>query len=338
MGRRPSRRGALSWSEVRVGIVLIFGLLILLYAIFQVGRLFNLFTRRYELIVLAPTAAGLIEGAPVTVAGRRVGQVEEIELVPMGQKLGNNNIRVRISLERAVQEQIRADSRAQIRIQGLLGDKFIDIEPGSATQPRLEPGDSLIASPPTDFDRILATTDQTLSEARVAVQDLRRMTSSIQRGEGTLGRLVTDETLYIRATLAFTELHLTLETINRSDGTLARLIRDPEAYQRFRSAVARLDSIAAAVLHSDGTLARLVHSDELYLRMLGTIGKADSAIAGLSDLLTRVTAGDGTLHRLLNDPELYDQLLEAIVDLQTLINDIRQNPRRYRPEMNIDVF
>jgi hypothetical protein len=51
-----------------------------------------------------------------------------------------------------------------------------------------------------------------------------------------------------------------------------------------------------------------------------------------------LTEADGTIGRLLEDPELYDQFLRTVVDIQNLIQDIRANPRGYRPEVNVRVF
>jgi ABC-type transporter Mla subunit MlaD len=95
------------------------------------GLVLDVFARRYEIVTLVPSALGLREGAPVTLAGQRIGQVQRIEFIPVRQKVGDNNLRVVLAITHEVQEQVRVDSRAFLRTAGLLGDRFVDISPGS---------------------------------------------------------------------------------------------------------------------------------------------------------------------------------------------------------------
>src|ERR1041385_8802692 len=126
MAVRSIRRSGLEWSQVRVGAVLFLALGALLYSIISVGKLLNMFNKRYELITLLPSAAGLPKGGQVTLAGQRIGQIAAIDFIPIQKKRQGNNILVRMSVSQAVQEQIRRDSKVQLRTQGLLGDKYID--------------------------------------------------------------------------------------------------------------------------------------------------------------------------------------------------------------------
>ncbi|HEX7049423.1 MAG TPA: MlaD family protein [Longimicrobiales bacterium] len=337
MARTASRRRQLEWSELRVGLFLIIGLALLGYAVYRVGDLFDVFADRYPLVMLVPAAAGLLEGAPVTLAGQRVGQVDAIDFLPVGAA-EPNHLSIRLSISQEVQAQIRADSRARIRTQGLLGDRYVDISPGTPGAPVLSPGDTIPAIPPVDYEDLLASAAETLEEARQLVTELRAVTDGLLAGRGTLGRLLTDEALYDRMVGATGELRTLLAGINGADGTLGRLIRDPALYERIHGAVARIDSLGALILHGDGTLGRLVRDDDLYRQLTGVVGHADSTITSLGASLGALTDGEGTLQRFLTDPALYDEFLKAVIDLQTLINDIRANPKKYRPEVNVDVF
>ncbi|HSH45712.1 MAG TPA: hypothetical protein VK966_07645, partial [Longimicrobiales bacterium] len=64
----------------------------------------------------------------------------------------------------------------------------------------------------------------------------------------------------------------------------------------------------------------------------------DSAVLGLQGFVDGISDSEGSLNRLLEDPALYDEFLKTIVDLQNLIRDIRDDPRRFRPEVRVDVF
>lgn len=338
MARGKLNRGHQLSRQLRVGVVAVLALLILGYAVYQVGRLFDVFADRYELVTLVESSAGLIEGAPVTLAGQRIGQVSEIEFIPVERRVGGANISIRLSISEGVQEQIRRDSEASLRTQGLLGDRFVDITPGSPRFAVLDQGDTLPSVPALDFEEVMQAAAATLGEVQSVVGDLQVLTQALARGEGTVGALLADDRLYERMTVASTELARLLATVNRSDGTVSRLIRDPELYTRMNAALTRLDSIAAVVLAGEGSIGRLVRDDELYEGLLEVVGRADSTVGGVQDLVAGFGDGDGTLARLLEDPSLYDQLLKTIVDLQGLIAEIRANPREFTPPVTVDVF
>lgn len=331
-------KGGTTGRRIRVGMLGVVALLVLAYAIYQVGRLFDVFASRYELVTLVEGSAGLIEGAPVTLAGQRIGQVEEIRFIAVEERSGDNNIMVRISINEEVQPQIREDSRASLRTQGLLGDRFVDITPGSAGFNPLQPGDTIPSETALDFEEVLRTASATMDEVQELVGDLKVMTSALTRGDGTLGSLLTDDRLYDRMTGATTELAVLLGRINRSDGTLARMIQDPSLYNRMNAALVRLDSLGAVILAGEGTLGRLIHDDALYEGMVGVVGRADSAVLGVQSFVEGLGRGDGTLGRLLEDPALYDAFLKTVVDLQNLIAAIRADPRAFRPEVKVEVF
>ena len=319
-----------------MGVLIIVALALLAYGVYRIGDLFDVFADRYPIITLLTRADGLLEGAPVTLAGQRVGQVDEIEFLPVGDRRANLSLRLSISED--VREYIRKDSHARVRTQGLLGDRYVDIIPGSPDLPVVEPWDTIVGIDPIDIEDLLQTADRTLVAAQSTIENLRTITTRLIAGEGTLGRLLTDDELYVRVENTAAELEALLANASRQDGTLWRLIRDPTLYNQLVGADMRVDSLAGTILASEGTIGRLLHDDSVYLGLLGVIGRADTTIASLGGALGGLTDGDGSLQRLMTDPELYDQFLKAVIDLQTLINDIRLNPRRFRPEINVDIF
>lgn len=335
MARGKLNQGQQRGRQIRVGTVLIVALLILAFGIFQVGSLFDVFASRYTLVTLIDGSGGLTSGSPVTLAGQRVGQVQSIEFLPVEERTDSANLIVHFSVNDGVRDQIRGDSRAILQSQGVLGDRFLNILPGSAGFPPLQPGDTLQTLPPLDYESVLRTASATLDEVQGVVVDLRTITEGLAAGEGTLGALLADEALYTRMTVATTELAGLMRTINRSDGTLARVIRDPELYDRLNQTLGRLDSLGAALTSGEGSLGRLMSDDELYESLVGVVGRADSTLLGVEGFVNRATASDGTMGRLLEDPELYDQLLKTIVELQTLIQEIREDPGALSPRIRV---
>jgi phospholipid/cholesterol/gamma-HCH transport system substrate-binding protein len=324
--------------QLRVAALAVIALLIFGWAVVRVGSLFDVFTPRYEITTLVPTASGLREGAPVTVAGQQAGQVTGIEFIPLAEVADTNHIRVVMELSRSVAGQVRTDSRAQIRAAGLLGDKFVDITPGDPGLPEVEDGGSIAASSSVDLDLVLDRAVTMLDSTQVFINALGDVAGSLARGEGTLGALLVDDALYDRFATASGELSNLLGTLTRGDGTVGRLIHDPAIYENMTSTLARLDTLSSRIEAGEGSIGRMLASDSLYLGLLASAHAADSALSSLSGVLARIEAGEGTLGRMASDPGLYDELLKTIVDLQTVIAAIREDPARIRPEVTVDVF
>ncbi|MEX0907253.1 MAG: MlaD family protein [Gemmatimonadota bacterium] len=331
-------RSTFEWRQFRVVALIVVAGLLLAYGIFRVGAVFDVFASRYELTTLVPSALGLREGAPVTLAGQRIGQVTAIEHIPVARKVGGNNLRIVVAVSEEVSDQIRTDSRAFLRTQGLLGDKFVDIVPGTAGAAVLQPGDTLDAGKSLDLDEFIVQASNALEQATGIVTNLQGITGGLTRGEGTAGQLLLDDELYVNMNATTAELRRTLGEINRADGTFGRLIRDPQLYDQLHSAIARVDSLGGMIMYGNGSMSMLLRDDSLYRSVLGTLGTADSAVTDLAGFMARMTAGDGTIQKLMTDPELYDQFLRSVIDLQTMINDIRLNPEKYKPNIDVQVF
>ena len=127
------RSEPITWDQMRVGLVLIVSLVLLGLCVLFVGQIGDVFSERYQLIALMESASGLRPGAPVQVAGRGVGQVERVEFITPEERGGSEvAVAVWLGVNVGVRDQIRRGSRARVRTQGLLGDRLIDIEPGSA--------------------------------------------------------------------------------------------------------------------------------------------------------------------------------------------------------------
>ena len=332
------QRQTFEWRQARVALLIAVGLGLLIWGIYRVGKIFDVFDDRYTIMTLLPNVAGLREGAVVSLAGQRIGKVEEIGFIPLRQKRGGNHLLLKLEVGESVREQIRSDSRALVRAQGVLGDKFIDITPGSLRGTVLAAGDTIPAATMMDIEQFLAKASDAMDRANVIVNDLRDITGGMARGEGTMGALLRDDQLYVRMLGATDEMNKLLIQVNRGEGALTRMIYDPQLYHRMVSAVARVDSLGGLVLNGRGSLSQLLKSDSLYRGLVGLTTKGDAAAAEFSALLQKVNATDGTFNRMLTDPRLFDELLKSVTDLQTLLADVRQNPKKYVPDVNVKVF
>ncbi|HSJ65461.1 MAG TPA: MlaD family protein [Gemmatimonadaceae bacterium] len=316
--RRPT---FLTWEQLKVGALIVVALLILGVAVVQLGAAANLFAGRYELVAFLPNANGLQQGGAVTVAGQLAGRIEEIEFLPVDGDT-SRNLRVRLSVATDLQPQIREDSRAKIRTAGLLGDKTLDISVGTPRFSILQPGDTIETSPSLDYEQVIAQASGAVGDLVQLTADMRQITGGMVRGEGTMGQLLTNRSMYDQLTQMLTETDALLRRLQAPGGTFGRLLDDPTLYNRLTGTLASLDSAVLLLSSRDGTLGRLVGSDSLYRQLEGTVAAADS-------VLTLLHSGNGFASRMLTDQQLYDRLNKTVTDLAAILEDIRANPQKY---------
>ncbi len=324
------RRGAaVTWEQVRVGLLILGALALLSLAVFLVGDTGNVFGQRYRLVTLVRSAAGLVPGAAVQLAGQTVGQVDDIQFIaPDARPESGEPIAIWMAINTNVRDQIRTDSRAQVRTQGLLGDKLIDIRPGSAGAGILAPGDTVASAASLDFDALFAEGAEAVGDLVVVARNLSDLTRGLLEGEGTLGRLVVDEAMYERLVALAGSLDSLVAVAASPDNSLMRLLTDDTLYTAIRSSVASFDTLSRSVVEGEGTLGQLIRSDSLHSELTSTVSRADS-------LLGSLLSGEGSAGRLFTDETMYEELLKTLVELNTILEDVRRDPARYMPDISV---
>lgn len=323
------RSSPITWEEVRVGALILAALALLATGVFLVGEVGHVFGDRYRLVTFMRSGAGLVPGSAVQLAGQNVGQVERIEwIAPEERSEREAAVAVWMGVNREVREQIRTDSKAVLRTQGLLGDRVVDIEPGSTDARVLSSGDTLPAADPLDYQQILEQASGAVSGLSRLTRRLEEITRRALAGEGSLGRLITDETLYRRLTSLSGSMSRVLDRAAGGEGSLGKLLADDRLYERMVAVTASLDTVMGGVASGRGTLGKLAVSDSLYRQARSAAGRADS-------LLRRLEEGEGSAGRLLTEDELYEQLLKALTDVNTLLADLRDRPDRYVPRVEV---
>jgi phospholipid/cholesterol/gamma-HCH transport system substrate-binding protein len=319
----------ITWEQLKVGGLILLALAILTVAVVQLGQAANLFEKRYELVTFLPNANGLREGGSVTVAGQLAGIIKKIEFLPVDADTAHN-LRLTVEINSDLQSQVREDSRARVRTLGLLGDKVLDISPGTPRAAQLPAGDTLQVTESLDYEQVLVQASGAVDDMVQLTADLRQITGGMVRGEGTMGQLLTNQTLYDQLTGTLTEMNGLLVRLQQPNGTFGRLVDDPTLYDRMSSLTASLDSVLIAARSPNGTVGRLLADDSLYTQLVGVTAGADS-------LLRTLHAGDGFAAKMLRDQQLYDQLLKTVTDLNAILADVRRDPKKYTRGM-IKVF
>jgi phospholipid/cholesterol/gamma-HCH transport system substrate-binding protein len=316
------KRGSIiTWEQVRVAVVLVFGLAILLFGGYKLAKAANLLGKKYRLVAFVPTANGIRVGGAVTVAGQLAGSVSEIEFLPIDNDT-TRNLRLVVELDEHVRDQVRGDSRARLRTQGLLGDRVFDISPGTARSRALRAGDTIVVAPTVEYDQIIQQASGAVGDVVGLTHDLRGITGGIVKGEGTVGQLVTNRNLYDQLAGTLERTNALLGRMQNPNGTIGRLMNDPALYVTLNRTTATLDTLVGQIARSEGTVGKLLHDDSLYVRLTGVAAGADS-------LVKLMTHGNGIVPRMLNDQASYDNLNRALVELNAILEDVRRNPQKY---------
>lgn len=319
----------LTWDQLKVGGVIFVALAILGVAIVKLGDAGNLFAKRFTLVSFVNNTSGLRVGSGVSVAGQLAGSIKEIEFLPPDADT-TRNLRVLIEVDRSLNEQVRLDSRARIKTVGLLGDKAFDISPGTPRNRPLREGDTLIILPSTDYEAVVAQASAVMGDVTALARDLKNVTGSISRGEGTLGQLVTNRELYDQLNSTLARSTSLMARLENPRGTIGRLLNDPALYHSLNRTVAAADTLITQMGSGQGSIGKLLRDDSLYVSLTSIVARADSLVGTMA-------SGKGTIQKLMTDEQLYDELLKTVTALNTTLTDMRRDPRRYFQGM-IKVF
>jgi phospholipid/cholesterol/gamma-HCH transport system substrate-binding protein len=303
-------------KEQRVGLFFLGGILLFVGFIeATVGT--GLLSRGYRVWAEFADVQGLTSGAQVRVAGVKAGTVREIRLEP-------DRVRVALQIDRGV--ELYQDAIARLDFQALSGARFVSVDRGSPQRKPASPGTTirgesaagisqmvdeldhagqslrgLADSLNENQDRLLKTVNEMLEDNRQGfretLQNLSGITDKLNNGSGTLGKLLTDPTLYDQATATLTSLRDSFGDIRKvagrlanGEGTLGKLLIDDGMYAELRETVADLNvtaenfvEVSQHVKHGEGTLGRLLTDDGLYNQAEGALRGVNRATQGIED-------------------------------------------------------
>jgi phospholipid/cholesterol/gamma-HCH transport system substrate-binding protein len=298
--------------EVKVGVFLLVGFLILFYMSLRVSKLERIQGEHY--FALFPTVSGLTKGAPVEVAGVVVGRVEEI-------KLEGKMAKVRFVLSKGV--VLFEDAKATLRTHGALGDKFIEIDPGTSQKEPLKPGEVILSTYVTpDLDQLflsLQKTAQGFAEMGEALRDL--------MGEKETREAVKELVINLRdSSREFkgflvqnrTRLDNTISNLESFSKSLNPLLdKASSGLDKMQSTLSSLEEVSQNVKEGKGTLGKLMTDETLY-------NDLKQSASEFKLFAERMNRGEGTLGKLLTDDKLYTEAEKTLKKVQKAMEGIEE--------------
>ncbi|HUV68785.1 MAG TPA: MlaD family protein [Terracidiphilus sp.] len=349
----PSRK-EIQWSQLRVGALILTAAAVLVGLIFLMsGSSGGLFARKLVLRAYFENAAGLKNGAPVTLEGVTIGNVIRVRVVP---DRNPTPVEVTMRVGQDYLPNLHVDSLASIAQAGVLGDSYVDIDSTHAYGPPPANNAELKASGSPSISDVIRTSqvsieqintltrkietlidslngnkgtigtlinDPTLAKKISSIAtDLQTITASISQGKGSLGKLVNDDTFYTRASAAVDNLNKISNDLNQGKGSAGKFLKDDSLYNNLNSAVANANQLVSQINAGKGALGKL-SQDPVFAQ------KLDDTVTRLDSILKGVDEGKGTIGQLMQNRALYDHADQAMDQTQQLVQSIRDNPKKY---------
>ena len=284
-------------NETVVGIIIFISMVLLFMGLMWLQN-YRISGRGYFLTAHFDEVSGLNPGDPVSISGMPIGRVQDMKL---------EGSRVLVNLWIEGQRSLPRGSRAVIKSQGVMGEKYVDIVMGSSSE-SLKPGETIPGFYQPGFNEVATM-------AGAVGEDIQAILSTIRS-------LLNDST--------GKELRKSISDMSSSTGKLKDLLAGN---------VHRLDETIANLHTFSNTLAglspgqspeELIPNLERASRDLAEMSRHLRAFSASFDSLAGAAArGEGNLGKLLTDEALYRDLKALVADLDSLAEDIRENPERY---------
>jgi len=347
------QRKQLTWSELRVGLLVLVGLFIIAVGIFYVTGA-GILAAKYRMVTYLPEVEGLTIGAPVRLDGVEIGNVESIRMNPKPADR-TKNIEIRMSIDTRYKDDIRTDSYANLITEGLLGNRYVSVKRGFTGTP-IQPGGELEGREEAAIKAIVERGADLVQNLNVLSQRFNEIVEGVEKGRGNLGKLLVDETAYNRLNDILSRSQQIVTDVQAGQGSLGKLVASDELYNKFNSAAGRVDTVLADVQAQKGTLGKVIYDPTGYEEAKqffekgnalisdvkagkGTAGKlfTDDTLytkwrntgENLESATAKLNSNAGTAGKMFTDPEFYDNMTGLAGDMRLLISEFRQNPKKF---------
>lgn len=236
---------------ITVGIFIVLGLVFLLAGILAVGNIRSTFVRKIQVTTIFDDVNGLQAGNNVWFSGVKIGTVDRLRFY------GESQVRVVIKIDEKSQQYIRKDAKVKISTDGLIGNKIIIIYGGSSIAEAVVDGDTLGIERQISTDDMISTLQQNNANLLAITTDFKTISKKLVDGEGSIGKLLSDESLY-------KSLGVTLASLERSSAHAEKLTA---AISDYGTKLNQKGSLANDLV-TDTTIFKNVQASVLQLKQL----------------------------------------------------------------------
>lgn len=265
-------------SLIRVGIFVLLGGAAVVVGIFLVGKEEGLFRESFHVSSYFNTIEGLRTGASVRLSGVDVGIVDKIVISPQ-----NNKVRIDLKLRKNFKSFIKKDSYVAIEQEGLVGSKYVSLSVGGSASEEVSDGDFLLSKEPFRLSMIIEDAQGMIANTRRATAEFTKILAAVNSGHGTLGKLITDEDVYMAMKRATAQ----------ADTSLRKTAEEFANIPKFISGV------------SENLYGVTKNVEKLLFDV-------DSTVVNVRDIIAKIRQGEGTLGALVVERNIYDSLMVIV--------------------------
>lgn len=303
--------------ETRLGLFVALVMLAAFFILAIIGG-FEKFQRGLHLHALFNGIQELKIGDRVKLAGVEVGKVEDIQIT---------NNKVKVSMKLRARTIVKTDSVATIKFAGLMGQSFVSLDFGSPDSKPLDENQYINTAEHAEISAIMQKLDnvasgienltksftgdkidnllgpitdflkQNTGPLTETIANVRKTSEQIAQGQGTIGRLIFEDSLYVTTLTTVSNLQSTgddlkltlaearkvIDGVNAGEGSLGKLVKDDQLYLETTTSMTNLKEILQKINQGQGTVGKLINEPEFYKNAKLTLQKLDKATEGLED-------------------------------------------------------
>lgn len=288
-------RESLNRRTVIVGLFVLIGLIFLTAGILMVGNLHETFKKKFTVTSFFEDVNGLQAGNNIWFSGVKVGTVKSINFH------SRSAVEVIMRIDVKTQEYIHKDAKVKLSTDGLIGNKILVIYGGSGAFEQIQEGDTLEVEKAVSQEEVLKILQESNKNLLSITSDFKTISKKIANGEGTVGKLLTDNSLYDNANNA-------IRSVQQMSARGQQLLTNLNTY--------------SAQLNTEGTLANDLVTDTVVFNSIREFAQRLKQIADTTSLVMtqlKAISSDTTtsIGILLNDKESGTHLKATLKNLES---------------------
>ena len=252
---------------------------------------------QYNYEIIFNDIGGLQEGDGVFLRGKKIGYVKNTIL-------NSDNVNVVLSLDMPI--VFHENYKIEVASASMLGGKILNIDLGQLHLNQLSKTETLYGRDPIDI----------MADFHIAVHNLKNILDVILEEEGTLGKLIFDDGIYLALEKLADGSGKILAKIDSGEGTIGKLLVNDSLYNDTEKLVDNFNKVTERVASGSGPLGQLLSEENK------VIDDLQQAVNELNIALVKLNSTNSTIGKLLNDSELYDEGTK-------IIDDVRKSPLRF---------
>ncbi len=264
-----------NFEGARLGIFVFLGTALIIVAVFMIGNRESLFISTYTVKTYFTKVEGLKNGAPVRLSGYDIGSVSNLVL----KSDTSGQVEVEMRIEERVKHFIRLDSEASIETEGLVGKKIVSISPGTTELAIVQEGGVIKSKDPVNVAEIIEEVQSIMAYLNTITKEFAEVSEKINRGEGTVGKALTDDQLY----------YATVDVTRSAEKSL-------------NSITDRMETISDFII-------------QIGENFNGIMLKVDYAVQDVQKMISEIKQGKGLAGSMINDQGVFDSVKTVVANL-----------------------